>query len=1017
MREREFNNAHVVMKLREDFHTLVELVNASKKNINTNESDSDDEIDNEHLSSNDCQSSSSSYTTLKSILGTLKKHHHYLQEQQSDGNDDDNYNKNNTTNFIRTNLSDYNRRLTSTVQESEQNKQQQLSRDSASDTNSTHSNHVSLRTILESKSTITKLLHALIEIMTSNNYNDRDENDNSHNGLSPSSIIACQVYLQICLLSGSWSAGWIDMVAMRYVETILRKWNVLCSEYKMILSIGVNNDDDSNNSRLKRSRLSKDEEYDSFIHDDSSSTCSSSRRNEAKVYEKIQYGIDLSRTLSCILRQVDDKSSSTFSNWNIEARDALFDSTILALGTCSALLSSIDHRQKKIEILCKDTLFDICCALESLIVSSVEVRGSLYEQNHDNDRGQLHENHFDSPNRVTNENVNPLSSIPRKVVITILRNMYPLLTYQVDLPNGVKGKQAAFDKCQSIISNVVRSLSSKLKLKTKTIFDESPYIKGSTSRCLPNEIRKKSDKNNSTVMTPLTGRKRTKRLSLTPKSTNRKKLSHKRDSLTSSLLVIPPSLKKSVTPKRSAHRRSMLLQLQNSASESMTKNTLKKKREEMKELELKQILDVFIAMMQKLSTGQNMERVEVRTRISNFIIHVLENMKEMHRTAFVSFIIRLCSSKVSSHRIFGVELLGSVLATGWIWEDNLHCLIGSKKQQVNHDAAVTVGYVEESNSDEVIRTSLDVPRRRCSSTEFPRNQSISFSVSEECKTSQTCQNNHISREMLTALHDRVMDRSPAVRARVATALSTAFRDIKTLVGESEKKQKILNATVDYIGPNLISSLRERAKSDEKATVRKAALLAFVDLLLIHESDDTEENKSSYFRVTQNDVNVLCQLCSDPSVSVRKAAVDSLVCFLERQHHHSESSLKYESNSLESAWVNFILPLVRDVEPSCVSKVVGSFESLIVIPIFDMNDLNETSNSCLLKRKFKSAWKMLSTINHESFSTGASTGVKNALNFIMGKFFEVQDVNQTKRICIAFLRESYSIITTTCNDGV
>lgn len=438
----------------------------------------------------------------------------------------------------------------------------------------------------------------------------------------------------------------------------------------------------------------------------------------------------------------------------------------------------------------------------------------------------------------------------------------------------------------------------------------------------------------------------------------------------------------------------------------MMKNRQKKK-EEAKEMQVRDILDIFVAMMQKLSTGQNMERVEVRTRISNFITHLLENMKEIHRVAFVSFMIRLCSSKVSSHRIFGVELLGSILTMDWVWEHNLHSLERTKKQLLNHDITMSVDDSEESSKNEISRTSFDVNRRRCSSTEFPRNQPISFLISEECKTNK---NNHISREMLTALHNRVMDRSPAVRARVATALSTAFRDIKTLVGKSEEKLRILNATVDDIGPNLISSLQERASSDEKATVRKAALLAFVDLLLMHESDENEVNESSSFMVTENDVNVLCQLCNDQSVSVRKTAMDSLVSFLERQHYYSESSLKYESGSLENAWVNFILPLVRDVEPSCVSKVVESFETLIVAPIFDMNSWSEISDNPLLTRKYKSAWKILSTINHESFSTGASTGVKNALKLVMGKSLEVQDVYQRKRICMAFLKEVHSIIT-------
>lgn len=242
MRGEDFNKTRVISKLRQDFDTLVNLVNISNKSsISNHESHSSDDSENEsengHLTLSS-SSSSSSYTILKSILDTLKKHYDYHQEQQQmDGNSDHNdsdYHKNNNTNFIRTNLSDYNRRRIPSKEQQEQPTQKSdslssslssiSSRNNPAIATTTDSVDVTLRTILESKSAITKLLHTLIEIMTSSNYsNDReyddddddDEHNNCHNDLPPSSILACHVYLQLSLLSGSWSTGWIDMVAMR----------------------------------------------------------------------------------------------------------------------------------------------------------------------------------------------------------------------------------------------------------------------------------------------------------------------------------------------------------------------------------------------------------------------------------------------------------------------------------------------------------------------------------------------------------------------------------------------------------------------------------------------------------------------------------------------------------------------------------------------------------------------------------------------------------------------------------
>lgn len=896
-------NNEIVVALQEDFQNLIQCSNSSI--------DNDDDLVT-------LMKDPSIALTLNSIATTLQQCH---EQQHSNDKDKNHSNKNHE--FIRSNLTT-------------------PSSDTMLD------NVVTLRSILESKVVISQLLHVLTQIMTFNNPDDHD------NDLECTSLQACHVYLLISVLPGSWSAGWIDMVAMRYVETILRKWNTFCCQYKMKLSDDDKDDDAKVSSRVKRSRLNEEQD------DESCTSYPDTVNNEEEVYAKIQYGIDLSKALGNILLTV---KKSKFWNWNEEARDALFNSIILAVSTCSALLSHMDTSIKELEQHCQDTVLELGHALEYTITSSVERfdTQSPFEGRYDEDDS------FSSPGQDIQYDENSTSS-SKSTTIILLRNMYPLLTYQTNLPNGVKGKQAAFEQCQSIIANVVRRLSNMLKSTSRNTITPSKKVMLQTPSTKENQNNAEAD-----MITPTNRRK-----TLTPKSTNRKRLVQSKDGLKN--LIVPPSLKKSVTPKGASLRKSLLVQ--QSATTNATKS-VQRRKEEIKECRVKEILDIFIAMIQKLSATQ-MERVEVRARISGFISCLLENMKDMHRVAFTQFIIRLCSSKMSSHRMFGVEMLCSIFSMNWVWNDSNE-----------HVHSV------ESNRD----SSVETP-----STEFPLNQSVSFLSLERGMK------NHLSKDILSALYGRIMDKSPAVRARVAIALSTSLNDMKIIFEEQgSETQDMFMECMEHIGPDLLSSLRQRAKSDEKASVRKAALLAFVDLLLICDDGSSSEVMNKSFNLTLNDIHVLCQLCNDQSVVVRKAAVDAILLFIERQHQHTIEDLKYDFGSLEVAWVNFVLPLVRDVEPSCVSKVVASFESLIIAPILENKDLSNSLDGNLIEQQSISTWRILSLLNNDSSSTGSSSGLKNALNIAMRKLFEEHDNRQRMSAFVALLGELHGIIADAISD--
>ena len=60
----------------------------------------------------------------------------------------------------------------------------------------------------------------------------------------------------------------------------------------------------------------------------------------------------------------------------------------------------------------------------------------------------------------------------------------------------------------------------------------------------------------------------------------------------------------------------------------------------------------------------------MRSRISNVLKECLDVLPGEQRRSFVSFLVQLCRSKVPSHRIFDVELLGEVILKEWAWNES-----------------------------------------------------------------------------------------------------------------------------------------------------------------------------------------------------------------------------------------------------------------------------------------------------------------------------------------------------------
>ena len=134
--------------------------------------------------------------------------------------------------------------------------------------------------------------------------------------------------------------------------------------------------------------------------------------------------------------------------------------------------------------------------------------------------------------------------------------------------------------------------------------------------------------------------------------------------------------------------------------------------------------------------------------------------------------------------------------------------------------------------------------------------------------------------LLDALLGRIVDRAPAVRARAAGALAELLHTVASAVHD-ESNEEPENAMVELrkalavSGFALLNSLRKRALSDEKSTVRKACTDALVQLVLLGNSDE-----SFPFGIGEEEVCAFGKICQDHSMLTRRTAAQALTFLLE-----------------------------------------------------------------------------------------------------------------------------------------
>lgn len=78
------------------------------------------------------------------------------------------------------------------------------------------------------------------------------------------------------------------------------------------------------------------------------------------------------------------------------------------------------------------------------------------------------------------------------------------------------------------------------------------------------------------------------------------------------------------------------------------------------------VLSVFLGMLQKLATSPGFERASTRTPSVEALQKCAASLPSAERAHFLRYLLKLCQSKVSIHRLVACEIIGNVLARDWL---------------------------------------------------------------------------------------------------------------------------------------------------------------------------------------------------------------------------------------------------------------------------------------------------------------------------------------------------------------
>eukprot|EP00624_Nannochloropsis_granulata_P000481 evm.model.NODE_11823_length_16375_cov_18.355114.1 len=325
-------------------------------------------------------------------------------------------------------------------------------------------------------------------------------------------------------------------------------------------------------------------------------------------------------------------------------------------------------------------------------------------------------------------------------------------------------------------------------------------------------------------------------------------------------------------------------------------------REESKAAAVKQRVEVprdlhmtVLAVLEHMCT-EAPDRADVRSRLVDSVLTLLESLQQSAPELgprFILFLAKLMRSAKVSHRAFGVEIAASFVNAPWAWP--------SEEE---------IALVEEGGEEGIEKG--------------------------EGKAARDVWTSLVA--LVESFASRVVDKAPTVRARAMVCLSEMLLSVQEEAAPPGLREAILalafpNSRHNAPGAaaaaaaeggeggkeamvatpqDLVGLVRSRCQ-DDKAVVRKAALQALEILLT------TGANRGGG-KVGRVDVGLFAVRCNDVSVLTRKQAMASLSSLLLADPGNA---------SLQSTWVNAVLPLVADPEQSILNRLVDLVHEVIL----------------------------------------------------------------------------------------
>ncbi len=412
----------------------------------------------------------------------------------------------------------------------------------------------------------------------------------------------------------------------------------------------------------------------------------------------------------------------------------------------------------------------------------------------------------------------------RETLLAILRTTYPSIVFKDVVPNGEQGKQAACQASSYAFELFVKNLCT---MSSKT----GRYSLG----C--------SHTRQSDVATP--------RSSMIPSS---------RSSIGRSTRVTPAKLKSTVKASRNSY-------------DSVRK--------------IDSMHAAIIGTLQKITTDRELEKTNIRRCALEIVLRTVAHLQPAERERFLSFVIQLCHSKVSLHRLVGCQLTGDILVESWLWKEHAE-------------------------------------RNGFASPALDRRKSLSPLL---CRSRE-----NMTEALFGVLVGRLQDRIPTIRMTSASCFAKIFDSLQ----EAACDETLKTSFADFLsleGHSLAQTLRKRA-NDNKATVRRSAVEALSGLLLTCQADD-----NNMLQPSGADVDVFRTLCNDESVMVRKVSAEALTNLLHRAILMKNAHFL---DDVEMAWSSSVLVMVLDSEPSCVAKALELIQTIVLAPIMEESDLRAES---------------------------------------------------------------------------